>query len=68
MNSRAHADGDAVRTHAMQKCLWTVLSKFFMLPSGFKSDLCAFPPPTPVLKSLLFQKILPITYLPYITI
>lgn len=44
MNSRAHADGDTVRTHAIKKYMQTVLSKFFMLPSGFKSDLCAFPP------------------------
>lgn len=67
MNSRAHADGDTVRTHAMQKYMQTVLSKFFMLPSGFKSDLCASP--YPILKSLmLFQKILPTMYLPYIKI
>lgn len=43
MNSRAHADGDTVRTHAIQKYIQTVVSKFFILPSGFKSDLCAFP-------------------------
>lgn len=44
MNSRARADGDAVRTHAIQKYTQTLLSEFFMLPSGFESDLCAFPP------------------------
>lgn len=47
MNSIAHADGDNVRTHAVQKYMQTVLSKFFMLLSGFKSDLCAFSPPAP---------------------
>lgn len=46
MNSRAQADGDTVRTHATQKYMQTALSKFFMLPSGFKSDLCASSPPT----------------------
>lgn len=47
MNSRAQADGDTVRTHATQKYMQTALSKFFMLPSGFKSDLCASPLPLP---------------------
>lgn len=42
MNSRTHADGDTVRTHAIEKYIQTVLSKFFILPSGLKSDLCAF--------------------------
>lgn len=43
MNSRTHADADTVRTHAIEKYMQMVLSKFFMLPSGLQSDLCAFP-------------------------
>lgn len=67
MNSGAHADGDTVRTHATQKYMETVLSKFFMLHPGSKSDLCASP--HTISKSLtLFQKILPTMYLPYIKI